>query len=50
METPRDYLKKPDWLDKASAPNDGPKVAFWLIGMLLLATVAAALLISGLFF
>ena len=49
METPKDYLKKPDWLDKASEPSDGPKVAFWLLGMLLLAAVAVALLISGLF-
>lgn len=50
METPKDHLKKPDWLDKASQPSDGWRVAMWIVVILLLAGGGAALILSGLLF
>jgi hypothetical protein len=50
MGLPKDWSKKPDWLDKASEPSDGWKVAAWMVVVAVLAVASIGLLIAGLFF
>lgn len=50
MNLPRDWSKKPDLLDKASAPSDGGKIATWGVVIIVLAVCSIGLLVAGLFF
>lgn len=50
MNLPKDWSKKPDWLDKAREPSAGGKVALWAIAILVLLVGGATLVVTGLFF
>jgi hypothetical protein len=50
MNLPKDWSKKPDWLDKAKEPSDGGKIATWGVVIIVLAVCSVCLLVAGLFF
>lgn len=50
MNLPKDWSKKPDWLDKAKEPTEGAFSAFTLVASLLGLIACAGLVVYSLLF